>query len=172
MQLMLRDAGLEARHTLIWVKNTATFSMGRLDYDYQHEPIFYTWTKKHKFYGGYGKTVIDDAEPIDKMSKAELKELVRALRGDENTTVIRADKPLHCDLHPTMKPVKLVARFIVNSSKKEDVVADIFGGSGTTMIACEQLGRSCRMMEKDPHYCDVIIDRWETFTGEKAVKEE
>lgn len=171
MMMMMRDAGLEVRHNLIWVKNVATFSMGRLDYNYQHEPIFYTWTKKHNFYGGYDTTVIDDSEPIDKMSKAELKELVRALRSDQNTTVIHCDKPMHCDLHPTMKPVKLVERFVVNSSKKGDVVADIFGGSGTTMIACEQLGRSCRMMEKDPHYCDVIIDRWETFTGEKARRE-
>lgn len=168
MLMMMRDAGLEVRHNLIWVKNSATFSMGRLDYDYKHEPIFYTWTKKHNFYGGYQNTVIDDSMPIDKMSKAELKELVRALQG-ENTSVIYADKPLHCNLHPTMKPVKLVGRFIVNSSQKGDPVLDIFGGSGTTMIACEQLGRKCFMMEKDPHYASVIIDRWETFTGEKAV---
>ena len=140
MMMMMRDAGLEVRHNLIWVKNSPTFSMGRLDYDYKHEPIFYTWTKKHNFYGGYNNTVIDDSMPIDKMSKAELKELVRALQ-QENTSVIYADKPMHSDLHPTMKPVKLVGRFIVNSSQKGDPVADIFGGSGTTMIACEQLGR-------------------------------
>lgn len=68
-----------------------------------------------------------------------------------------------------MKPVRLISRFIYNNSEEGDVVADIFGGSGTTMIACEQLKRKCRMMELDPHYCDVIIDRWETFTGGKAV---
>ena len=171
MMMMMKEAGLEVRHNLIWVKNTATFSLGRLDYDYKHEPIFYTWTKKHNFYGGYETTVIDDSEPIDKMTKAELKELVRALKMDKHTSVIYCDKPMKCDLHPTMKPIKLVGRFVVNSSRKGDVVADIFGGSGSTMIACEQLGRSCRMMEKDPHYCDVIIDRWEKFTGRKAEQE-
>ena len=83
--------------------------------------------------------------------------------------MIYCDKPVANKLHPTMKPVKLVARFLLNSSQKGDAVADIFGGSGTTLIACEQLGRKCRMMELDPHYCDVIIARWEQFTGKKAV---
>ena len=168
MMMMMRDAGLPVRHNLIWVKNAACFSMGRLDYDYRHEPIFYTWTKSHRFHGGYGNTVIDDTEPIDKMGKAELKEIVRAYREREDTSVIYCDKPLRNDLHPTMKPVRLVARLMYNSSEEGDVVADIFGGSGTTMIAAEQLGRKCRMMEMDPHYCDVIIERWERFTGRKA----
>lgn len=169
MMMMMRDAGLEVRHNLIWVKNCATFSLGRLDYDYQHEPIFYTWTKRHTFYGGYATTVVDESKPVDKMSKPELKELVRALMERHPQTVVYEDKPLHSSLHPTMKPIKLVARFMVNSSQRGDVVADIFGGSGTTLIAAEQLGRKCRMMELDPHYVDVIIQRWEEFTGEKAV---
>ena len=141
MMMMMRDAGLEVRHNLIWEKSSATFSMGRLDYDYKHEPIFYTWTKKHHFYGA----------------------------GKCKNTVWQFPKPRKCDLHPTMKPVELVAECILNSSKKGDVVADIFGGSGTTLIACEQLGRKCYMMEKDPRYASVIIDRWESFTGQKAV---
>lgn len=169
MMMMMKDAGLEVRHNLIWVKNSATFSLGRLDYDYQHEPIFYTWTKKHTFYGGYATTVVDDSKPVDKMSKTELKELLRALMEKHPQSVIYEDKPLKCDLHPTMKPVKLVARFMVNSSQRGDVVTDIFGGSGTTLIAAEQLGRKARIMELDPHYCDVIIQRWENLTGEKAV---
>ena len=141
MMMMMRDAGLEVRHNLIWRKNAATFSMGRLDYDYQHEPIFYTWTKSHHFYGeGYKTTVWD------------------------------FDKPRKCDLHPTMKPVPLIAEAIHNSTKPGDVVIDIFGGSGSTMIACEETGRKCLMMELDPHYCDVIIDRWEAYTGKKAKK--
>lgn len=168
MMMMMKDAGLEVRHNLIWVKNSATFSLGRLDYDYQHEPIFYTWTKKHTFYGGYSTTVIDDSKPIDKMEKAELKELVRALMEKRPSTVVYEDKPLKCDLHPTMKPVKLVARFMINSSMEGDIVADIFGGSGTTLIAAEQTKRRARIMEIDPHYCDVIIKRWEDFTGKKA----
>jgi len=141
MMMMMRDAGLEVRHNLIWEKSSATFSMGRLDYDYKHEPIFYTWTKRHNFYG----------------------------KGQCKNTVWQFPKPRKCDLHPTMKPVELVAECILNSSAEGDRVADIFGGSGTTMIACEQLNRKCVMMEKDPHYCDVIIDRWETLTGREAV---
>ena len=170
MMMMMKDAGLAVRHMLIWVKNAATFSMGRLDYDYRHEPIFYTWTKSHKWYGDYCNTVIDDSKPIDKMSKPELKELLRAYISPGEESVIYCDKPNASRLHPTMKPVKLVARFILNSSDKGDTVADIFGGSGTTLMACEQLGRKCRMMEMDPGYCDVIISRWESFTGRKAVR--
>lgn len=169
MMMMMKAAGLTVRHMLIWVKNAATFSMGRLDYDYRHEPIFYTWTKTHHWYGDYSNTVIDDSKPIDKMSKPELKELLRAYLHPQEESTIYCDKPVASKLHPTMKPVKLVARFILNSSAKGDTVADIFGGSGTTLIACEQLGRKCRMMELDPHYCDVIIARWEAFTGRTAV---
>ena len=120
------------------------------------------------FYGGYATTVVDESKPVDKMSKPELKELVRALLERHPQSVVYEDKPLRSSLHPTMKPVKLVARFMVNSSQRGDVVADIFGGSGTTLIAAEQLGRRCRMMELDPHYVDVIIARWEEFTGQKA----
>lgn len=138
MMMMMRDAGLEVRHNLIWEKSSATFSMGRLDYDYQHEPIFYTWTKSHHFY------------------------------AKKKTTVWHFDKPRKCDVHPTMKPIELVAEAIVNSSLKGDTVCDIFGGSGSTLIACEQLGRRCLMMELDPHYCDVIIRRWEQLTGDAA----
>lgn len=168
MMMMMKDAGLPVRHNLIWVKNSATFSMGRLDYDYRHEPVFYTWTKGHTFYGDYDTTVIDDTADVDSMSKAELKELVRAYRAKEPDSVIYCDKPLKCDLHPTMKPIKLIGRFMINSSRPGDIVADIFGGSGSSMIAAEQLKRRCYMMELDPHYCDVIIDRWEKFTGGKA----
>lgn len=170
MMMMMQEAGLEVKHNLIWVKNASTFSMGRLDYNYRHEPIFYTWTKRHNFYGDYDTTVIDDTTSIDKMSKSELKEALRARMQKEPDSVIYCDKPMANRLHPTMKPIKLISRFIVNSSRRGDIVADIFGGSGSTMIACEQLGRRCRMLELDPHYCDVIIDRWEKFTGKKAQK--
>lgn len=170
MMTMMKEAGLPARHMLIWVKNSATFSMGRLDYDYRHEPIFYTWTKKHDFYGGYNTTVIDDTTAVEKMNKKELLDLVRKLMFLKEDSVIYEDKPHKCDLHPTMKPIRLVSRFILNSSRQGDVVADIFGGSGSTLIACEQTGRNCYMMELDPHYVDVIIERWEKFTGQKAEK--
>lgn len=142
MMMMMRDAGLTVRHVLMWKKNTATFSIGRLDYDYQHEPIFYTWTEKHHNYR----------------------------KGENRTTVWEYDKPRKNDLHPTMKPVDLVSNAILDGTLKGMNVIDAFGGSGTTLIACEQLGRNCYMIELDPHYCDVIIQRWENLTGEKAVK--
>lgn len=142
MMMMMKDAGLPVRHMLIWEKNSATFSLGRLDYDYQHEPIFYTWTKKHHNYR----------------------------KGQYRTTIWKYDKPRKCDLHPTMKPVELVANCLNDATKAGDIALDVFGGSGTTMIACEQLGRRARLMELDPHYCDVIIARWEKFTGMTAEK--
>lgn len=142
MMMMMKDAGLPVRHMLIWKKNSATFSLGRLDYDYQHEPIFYTWTKKHHNYR----------------------------KGEYRTTIWEYDKPRKCDLHPTMKPVALVANCLMDGTQEGDIVLDLFGGSGTTMIACEQLDRKSRIMELDPHYCDVIIARWEKLTGKKAVK--
>lgn len=142
MMMMMKDAGLPVRHMLIWKKNSATFSLGRLDYDYQHEPIFYTWTKKHHNYR----------------------------KGEYRTTIWEYDKPRKCDLHPTMKPIALVANCLMDGTQEGDIVLDLFGGSGTTMMACEQLGRKSRIMELDPHYCDVIIARWEKLTGKKAVK--
>ena len=142
MMMMMKDAGLPVRHMLIWEKNSATFSLGRLDYDYQHEPIFYTWTKKHHNYR----------------------------KGQYRTTIWKYDKPRKCDLHPTMKPVELVANCLNDATKAGDIALDVFGGSGTTIIACEQLGRCARLMELDPHYCDVIIARWEKMTGKKAEK--
>ena len=168
MMMMMKDAGLPVRHVLIWVKNIATFSLGRLDYDYRHEPILYTWTKKHNFYGGYSNSVIDDSVDVSKMTRKELIEYTRALLHPKDDSVIYEDKPTSSRLHPTMKPVKLVARFMKNNSKPGDIVLDIFGGSGTTLIAAEQLGRKCRMIELDPHYVDVIVQRWEALTGRKA----
>lgn len=141
MMMMMRDAGLEVRHVLMWRKNSPTFSLGRLDYDYQHEPIFYTWTKSHHNFRG----------------------------GEYRSTVWDYDKPRKCDLHPTMKPVELVANAIKDGTKDGMIVLDAFAGSGTTIIAAEQLHRRARCMELDPHYVDVIIQRWEDLTGKKAV---
>ena len=143
MMMMMRDAGLPVRHMLIWKKNNATFSLGRLDYDYQHEPIFYTWTKSHHNYR----------------------------KGEFRTTIWEIDKPHASKLHPTMKPVELVANCLNDTTNEGDIVLDSFGGSGTTLIACEQLGRKARVMELDPHYCDVILARWEKESGREAVLE-
>ena len=140
MMMMMRDAGLEVRHVLMWRKNSATFSLGRLDYDYQHEPIFYTWTKRHHNYRN----------------------------GKYRTTIWDFDKPRHCDLHPTMKPVALVENAILDGTEHDMIVLDAFGGSGTTMIAAESLGRKARLMELDAHYCDVIRKRWAEFVHDEG----
>jgi len=143
MMMMMMNAGLKVRHVLIWVKNNHVFSMGRLDYDYQHEPILFTWNKTHK----------------------------KIMKGNHKTSCWFINKPQESKLHPTMKPIELVANALLNSSEANDAVLDPFGGSGTTLIACEQLNRKCYMMELDPLYCDVIVKRWETLTNKKAIKE-
>jgi DNA modification methylase len=142
--MMMKDAGLEIRHVLIWVKNSPTFSIGRLDYDYQHEPIMFTWKKTHK----------------------------RVNKGQFRTSVWAVDKPRESKLHPTMKPVALIENAILNSSDRGDVVLDIFGGSGSTLIASEKHGRRCYMMELSPAYVDVEIIRWEQATGKIATRED
>jgi DNA modification methylase len=163
------------RQTLTWVKSN--FVLGRSDYKYQHEPFFYGWKpgEAHRWYGGYCETTaIEDIKPKDvgKMKKEELviyvKELIAKAAATE-TSVIREPKPASSVDHPTTKPVKLLARFIRNSSKLDDIGYDPFLGSGTTLIAAEQLGRKCYGMEISPQYCDVIVKRWENLTGEKAV---
>jgi DNA modification methylase len=124
---------------VIWAKNT--FTLGRSDYQRQYEPILYGWKQgtDHFWCGARDQ-------------------------GD----VWFVNKPTKNDLHPTMKPVELVERAIRNSSKSRDIVLDCFGGSGSTLIACEKTGRQARLIELDPKYCDVIVQRWEEFTGKKA----
>lgn len=142
MMMMMHKACWNVKHELIWVKNSPTFSMGRLDYDYQHEPILYGWKKSHNFYG----------------------------KGKYNKSIWTIDKPKKCDLHPTMKPIELIENALLNSSIKNNVILDLFGGSGSTLIACEQLGRKARLMELDERYVDVIIQRWQKLTNKDAVR--
>ena len=165
------QAGLEVRQPLVWVKSI--FALGRQDYQWQHEPCLYGWKEgaAHYFIDDRKQsTVFEDGRPnIARMSKAEMRELLENIYADKtSTTVIHEKKPSVNELHPTMKPVPLIGRLIKNSSRKGEIVLDPFGGSGTTLIACEQLGRSCRMVELDEHYANVIIDRWQKLTGEKA----
>lgn len=138
----LRDIGWQVRQCIIWNKSQMT--LGRQDYQWKHEPCLYGWTEggSHSWYS-----------------------------DRKQTTVLNFDKPLRNGEHPTMKPVELFAYLIENSSKKGDAVLDLFGGSGTTLIACEQLGRNAFIMELDEKYCDVIINRWEQLTGREAVLE-
>lgn len=169
----LRMAGLEVKQILIWVKGH--FTLGRQDYQWQHEPCLYGWKDgaAHYFLDNRKQsTVIEDLMPdLAHMKKDEMAQLLREIYAEEIATdVIRESKPNVSELHPTMKPLKLIARQIRNSSREGEAVLDLFGGSGTTLIACEQMNRRCFMMEFDPHYADVIVDRWEAMTGLKALK--
>lgn len=150
------DAGWQIRQCLIWVKNSMV--LGRQDYQWKHEPCLYGWKDgaSHYFVADRTETTV-------------LEDELDAVVNEEKTTILRYDKPTSSKLHPTMKPVKLMGDLIYNSSRKGDNVLDLFGGSGTTLIACEETGRNCFMMEYDPHYCDVIISRWEALTGKKAI---
>lgn len=134
-----KNAGFKLAQCLVWVKNT--FVMGRQDYQWKHEPILYGWKegKAHYF--------------IDSRSQ---------------NTVLEFDKPTRNAEHPTMKPIDLLVYLIKNSSKENNLIVDLFGGSGSSLIAAEQSNRICYAMELDPRYCDVIIKRWETLTGQKA----
>lgn len=134
------DIGWKVRQCLIWQKNSLV--MGRQDYQWKHEPCLYGWK--------------DGASHLWASDRKQ-------------TTILNFDKPIRNDKHPTMKPIPLFDYQIKNNTKGGDVVLDLFGGSGTTIMACEQNGRSAYVMEFDPKYVDVIIDRWEQFTGEKAV---
>lgn len=162
----------QIRQCLIWVKNS--FNFGRQDYQWKHEPCLYGWKSGagHYFIDDRTQsTVIEDKIDINKLKKEEMKELlIELMKESLPTTVIHEDKPLKNTDHPTMKPIKLMSRLITNSSRKKENVLDIFGGSGSTLIACEQLNRRCFMSEIDPKYCDVIIKRWETLTGKQAEK--
>lgn len=166
-----KNTGLQIREVLVWVKNH--FVIGHNDYQWKHEPIIYGWKEgQHYFTNSRGETtVIEDLAEIDpkKMKKEELVELVTKFLSDSApTTVLRFDKPTRSEGHPTMKPVKLFDYLIRNSSKKGQIVLDTFAGSGTTIMACEQNGRQARCVELSPGYCDVIIRRYEAFTGKKA----
>jgi DNA modification methylase len=133
------DSGFHFAQNCIW--NKQQFVMTRKDYHYKHEPIIYVWKDgaAHEWF-----------------------------TDRKQSSVWNFDRPFKSELHPTMKPINLLEYPINNSSKTNSLVVDLFGGSGSTMIACEKLQRKCYMMEIDPHYCDVIVARWEKYTGKKA----
>lgn len=135
----LRNAGFRLRQTLVWAKDV--FVMGRQDYQWRHEDILYGWKD------GAGHYFVSDRT---------------------QDTVWNIDRPKRSELHPTMKPVELVARAIGNSTRKAELVYEPFSGSGTSIIACEQLGRCCRAIELDPRYVDVGVLRWQKLTGKEA----
>jgi site-specific DNA-methyltransferase (adenine-specific) len=136
------DAGWKVRQCLIWKKSTMV--MGRQDYHWKHEPCLYGWKE------GAGHLWATDRK---------------------QTTILEFDKPSRNGEHPTMKPVALFEYQMLNNTKGGDIVLDSFGGSGTTLLAAEKNGRYARLMELDPKYCDVIIKRWQDFTGKQAILE-
>ena len=163
----------QVRQMLIWNKNS--FTMGHQDYQWKHEACIYGWTDggSHYFVDDRTQaTVIEDKRiDINKLKKEEMRELLRDILSDKvSTTVIDENKPARNADHPTMKPIKLLARLIKNSSRQGDIVLDTFGGSGSTLIACEQLNRSCYTMELDSRYADVIVKRYLKFTGAGSVQ--
>ena len=168
----LEKAGFYVAQTLIWVKDSAVLS--RQDFNWQHEPILYGWKEGqgHYFCKDFTlTTVLDDERPIRSMSKQELIRIAESFRKNQPTTVLRHHRPKKSDLHPTMKPVSLVQRMIEWSSQAGDIVIDFFGGSGTTLIATHKTGRKARITEMDPRFCDVIVKRWQDYTGKDAILE-
>lgn len=153
----------KVRQILIWNKNV--FLLGRQDYQWKHEACIYGWKDGagHYFTADRTQATVFEEKPFafDKMKKDELRSLLETIYGDAlPKTVINEDKPLRSDDHPTMKPVPLLVRFVKNSSMQGGLVLDPFGGSGSTLIACEQLGRICYTAELEPKFCDVIVRRY------------
>lgn len=165
------DAGLEIRQELYWIKHH--FTLSRQDYQWQTEPCVYGWKGGAAHWFAPTRTernVIDGTLDTSKMTKEQLRNVLDGILAMFETDAIREDRPTRSLQHPTMKPVALFARLIRNSSRPGDVVLDPFAGSGTTVIACERMGRAARVMELDPRYADVILRRWEDETGCESVR--
>lgn len=155
--------GFKISQCLIWVKNG--FNLSRQDYNWRHEPCLYGWKlgKEHFFIKDYTQdTVLENKEVLKKKSKEELLKYILELEEKlkYHSTIIEENKPTKNDIHPTMKPLKLLARLMANSSKKNWRVLDLFGGSGSTLMTAEQLQRKAYLMEYDPKYADVIVKRF------------
>ncbi len=170
---------------IIWVKNH--FTLSRADYQHLYEPILYGWnksTKRHYFiddrtsgnvwYDMGRKAKFEGGKTILHIGGVKIeidgKVTGRILKGTRKLDIWHYDRPMKSEEHPTMKPVALCQEAIQNSSHRDSIVLDVFGGSGSTLIACEKLNRQCRMMEISEIYCQVIIDRWEQFSKKKATK--
>lgn len=168
-KLAVQRVGWELKQILVWVKNNIV--LGRQDYQWKHEPCLYGWKPGASHYFVARRDLItiteDEALDLNALTKQELKDLLTKVLSLP-TSDIHEDKPLRSADHPTMKPLKLMGRLIKNSTRPGEVVLDPFGGSGSTMMAAEQLGRACYTVELDPAYIDVICKRYEELTGEKA----
>lgn len=167
----MENAGLKCAQTLVWYKNH--FTLGRQDYQWIHEPILYGWKEGagHYFINDRSLPTVNEELRLNlrKMSKVELVELVEKIL-DLPSTVIKDNKPSKSPDHPTMKPITLCAKLIYNSSHEGDTVYEPFGGSGSTLIAAEQLNRKCCAIELEPKYCDVIVRRYKELCPEAEIK--
>lgn len=168
----LIGAGFLFKQQLIWVKNNIV--LGRQDYQWQHEPVLYGWKEgaAHYFINDRTqRTVMEDKIDFNAMSKKELLNYIKEIQNDNDypSSIVYEDKPLVNAEHPTMKPVKLVGRFIRNSSRVKELVIDFFLGSGSTLVGAHQLERNCYGMELSPKYCQVILDRIQLFDPEVEV---
>ena len=168
----MKDSGILLKQCLIWVKNSMV--MGRQDYQWKHEPCLYGWKEGAAHYFTNERThttVIEDKVDIKKLTKDEMKKMLTEMLSDKNkTTIINCDKPHRSAEHPTMKPILLLAPLIQNSSKENEIVADGFLGSGSTMVAAHQLKRKCYGLELDPKYCQVIVDRMKKLDPSLKIK--
>jgi site-specific DNA-methyltransferase (adenine-specific) len=168
----LIDAGILLKQNLIWVKNNIV--LGRQDYQNKHESCLYGWKEGAAHYFTNERThttVIEDKLDIKKLTKDEMKKMLTEMLSDKTkSTIIHCDKPHRSAEHPTMKPILLLAPLIQNSSKENEIVADGFLGSGSTMVASHQLKRKCYGMELDPKYCQVIIDRMKKLDPTLIIK--
>lgn len=173
-------AGFKMSGVIIWYKDSMV--LGRSDYQWQHEPILYGWKKgsAHRWYGGRKNTTVQtlgEHSPFTMLPDGKWQIVVgdqvmivdgQASVQDVIPSVMHEKKPKKNDVHPTMKPVALIERMLKHSARPNDIILDPFGGSGSTLIAAERLGMCARLMELDPGYVDVIVSRWEAFTGRSA----
>ena len=180
-QSSFRRAGLKLSSCLIWRKNALV--LGRSDYQWQHEPILYGWKpgEKHRWFGGRKQTTVQDigdGSPFTRLEdgrwQIQIGERIMVVSGDASvdhfvSSVISEAKPSRSDAHPTMKPTALIERMLKHSARPGDLVLDPFGGSGSTMIAAERMGMRARLIELDPKFADVIVRRWQKYSGRKAV---
>lgn len=176
-------AGLKLAACLVWRKNALV--LGRSDYQWIHEPILYGWKPgaSHRWFGGRKQTTIAEADDVPSIQEIEpgvfqldLGDRLFVVEGKATITevlptVFLYDKPTRSEKHPTMKPVGIIEKQLASSARRGDLVLDLFGGSGSTLIAAERMGMSARLCELDPKFVDVIVERWQEYTGETAFRE-
>lgn len=178
------ESGLKLSGVVVWRKDSLV--LGRSDYQWQHEPILYGWKpgSAHRWFGGRKLTTIQDLGESSPFTQADdgswvvrVGDRALVLRGNVKveevvSSVMNEGKPKRNDVHPTMKPVALIERMLRNSARPGDLVLDPFGGSGSTLMAADRLGMSARLIELDPKFADVILQRWQNYTGRRAVRDD